>query len=512
MNKKTNPYTEYAEEESMNDQFQPLEAIETFLALFEKHGITYCHWKSNYHIRYALTGIEDVDVLVAEKDFPRFTAILAEQGFKQATSVTNKMQPGVFHFLGNDSATGTLINVHAYTRILTGDHFLKNWALPFEKMLLSDTLTEDGIKITGKSTELIVFVFRSMIKYTTLLDTYFSNRKKARVSSREELNWIMAGTSINESLAKLEQFFPEVPASDFQKAVELLSDESSLTSRILLGRRFKQHLKKYKRYGLVKQSFLTATAVTRMIVNRFFYKAKHMNFLTGGKTIALVGPQATGKSTLATALRSWLGQELKVQVIHAGKPPATWLTYLPNKFIPLFKFLLPDYSSVKIEKKAESEKQAKFPLAFIIRKVLIAHERLHLLRKTFRQSRNGKLIISDRYPSDIVGAIDSATFTQEAIDRETSALKRALMNWEKNLYQQICPPDLVLQLSVPVDIAVDRNRTRQKKGKQTTEYVQTRHSMLLTPEFHHCEVLQFSTDRDFDEMLIEIKQKMWARL
>jgi len=101
----------------------------------EQRNICFFHWKSNYHLECALTGVEDVDVLIAAADFSTFVQVLLEQNFKQANSVTNRMQPGVFHFLGNDSDTGTLINIHAYTRILTGDHFLKSWALPLESML-----------------------------------------------------------------------------------------------------------------------------------------------------------------------------------------------------------------------------------------------------------------------------------------------------------------------------------------------------------------------------------------
>lgn len=493
-------------------QCSPLAAIETILRQFDQSAISYCHWKSNYHIEYALTGREDVDVLVAEDDFPRFVAILLEQGFKQADSVSNRMQPGVFHFLGNDAATGTLINVHAYTRILTGDHFLKNWALPLEQMLLAETVLECGIRVAARSSELIVFVFRNMIKHTTLMDIYLSGGARAQRAVAEEFRWLVSGLDVDTALAKLAQYFPEVPAADFREAMELLASGSSLYRRIALGQRFKRHLRKYRRYSPLRQTVLTLVAVGRMAVNRIAHKEKHMNLLTGGKIIALVGPQATGKSTLAGALKSWLGQELAVRRIHAGKPPATWLTFLPNRVIPMVRVMMPNYTSVKVEKEAESADFSNFPLIFLVRKVMIAHERYRLLRSIYQQSRTGKLIISDRYPSDVVGAIDGATFRDEAISNESSALKRFLMRLERHYYRKICPPDLVLQLTVSVEKAVERNLTRNKKGNQTTEYVRIRHTMQTKPEFHHCPVVKLSTDRDFDDFLIDVKQEVWRRL
>ena len=67
-----------------------------------------------------------------------------------------------------------LVNVHAYVRILTGDHLLKTWALPLERVLLGDTQKVHGICLPSKTADLLVFVFRNMIKHTTLLDIYLA--------------------------------------------------------------------------------------------------------------------------------------------------------------------------------------------------------------------------------------------------------------------------------------------------------------------------------------------------
>jgi hypothetical protein len=88
---------------------KPLRQIAAVLDAMDSAHVRYCHWKSNYHIDYAITAREDVDILIAEHDFPAFVKIMLDQGFRQADSVTNREQPGVFHFLGNDSATGSLI-------------------------------------------------------------------------------------------------------------------------------------------------------------------------------------------------------------------------------------------------------------------------------------------------------------------------------------------------------------------------------------------------------------------
>lgn len=496
--------------DTRSTEWIPLDKLKTLLAQLETHHISYCHWKSNYHLNYALTGKEDVDVLIDFQDFSAFVEILMTLGFKEAESITSKKQPGVFHFLGNDDATGTLLNIHTFSWILTGDHFLKSWNFPFGPMLLAETRYVEGVRAPVAASELIVFVIRHMIKHTTPVDFYMG--MKHVKENEEEYRWLMQDLDIEESVKKLEHYFPEIAPADFHAARELLPQDGRWLEKIRLGFKFRRSINKYLRFGFVKQNVLTFVALTKMAFNKFAKKQKHMHMQTGGKIIALVGPQATGKSTLTSAVQAWLGQELSVECIHTGKPPSTLLTWLPNNFIPLARKIFTGYETVKIEKAAEDNEQHDYPLIFIIRKIILAHDRRKLLQRAYRQSRNGMIFISDRYPSDEIGAIDGATFRDESIAQQRSYLKRVLMRLERKIYQDICPPDLVLQLTVSVEKAVLRNKARDKEGDQTTEYVKMRHAMKYTPDFKRCPVIKISTDQDFQETLIEVKQHIWKHI
>ncbi len=504
----TSSHTELSELDSQG--LHPLEKLQKLLVQLDTRNITYCHWKSNYHLDYALSGKEDFDVLIAFQDFSIFVEILMSNGFKAAESITSKKQPGVFHFLGNDDATGTLINIHTFSWILTGDHFLKSWNFPFGEMLLSETRSVRGVKTPVASSELIVFVIRHMIKHTTPVDFYMG--MKHVPDNAEEYRWLMQDLDIDESIKKLSYYFPEISSDDFHTARQLLPQDGHWLEKIRLGFKFRRSINKYLRFSPIKQYLMTFVALSKMAINKFAKKQKHMHMQTGGKIIALVGPQATGKSTLASSVQAWLGQELSVQCIHAGKPPSTMLTWLPNNLIPLARKIFTGYATVKIEKAAEDNKQHDFPLIFIIRKIILAHDRHRLLRNAYRKSRNGMIFISDRYPSDEIGAIDGATFRDESIKQQRSSLKRFLMRIERKIYRDICPPDLVLELTVSVEKAVLRNKLRDKEGDQTTEYVQMRHSMKYTPHFKRCPVIKISTDRDFEQTLIDVKQHVWKHL
>ena len=47
------------------------ELVRTVFLEANAQNLTYCHWKSNIHLDKALRGDEDLDVLIAPKDFKK---------------------------------------------------------------------------------------------------------------------------------------------------------------------------------------------------------------------------------------------------------------------------------------------------------------------------------------------------------------------------------------------------------------------------------------------------------
>ncbi|MCP3914024.1 MAG: hypothetical protein GY711_00530 [bacterium] len=489
-----------------------LSTVDRVFAEVHEEGIRYCHWKSNHHLHFALAATEDLDLLIEKARFSEFVQILLANGFKPAETLTSRQQPGVYHFLGNDADAGRVINVHAYTRILTGDHLLKSSTWPLERLLLESTREHLGIRVPSASAELIVYAFRAMVKQTTVMDHYFLWRSKG--GSEEELQWLLSAGDMERSRSLLARYFPEIEYADFERALALCSETGTgaFLSRLRLGFRFRRALSKYQRYGSLRRTSLTFLATLKMGWNKIVRRQKPMMLQDGGVVIAFVGPQATGKSTLVKHLRAWLGRELAVMTIHAGKPPATWVTFVPSKLIPILRMIHPDKSTGNVERAIEGGEVKSPPLLFLVRKVMLAWDRRSLLRDVYRQSRNGRIVLSDRYPSELPGAIDGRSFGDEQIEGEKSGFKRWLMAKERSLYAEIPPPDLVFQLSAPVDLAVKRNEERNKEGDQTEEYVRFRHSSQALPVFTRCPVECVATDRGLTETQDEVRRLVWKHV
>jgi thymidylate kinase len=236
---------------------------------------------------------------------------------------------------------------------------------------------------------------------------------------------------------------------------------------------------------------------------------------SGGVVIAFVGPEATGKSTLINATKRWLGEHFVIEHIHAGKPKSSWLTMLPNLFLPLLRSALPSYRPSKIDTRQasaeESEKSPEvYPLISAIRSVFLAYDRRALLTRAFAGAANGSIVLCDRYPSISKGAPDGPQLQQFVIDPKQYPIQSWLAHVEKRLYQQIPAPDMVISLHVPLEVALVRNKNRGKEEPE--DYVRFRHSLASSLEYGNALVDKINTDQPLDQTILEVKKAIWDAL
>ena len=194
---------------------------------------------------------------------------------------------------------------------------------------------------------------------------------------------------------------------------------------------------------------------------------------TGGMIVALVGPKATGKSTLTSELARVFGHHLDVVRLHVGKPPPTALTWIAHMLVPVARWVCPGEASGAYEC-SERRSEKRYSLLFVLRAALLAHDRRILLRRAQRNSVSGALVICDRYPAKTVGAIDSSYFDDTAIERCHSHLKRWLMLQERSIYQSLPRPNLVIRLIAPIETAILRDSERAKESWPNADAVRRR--------------------------------------
>lgn len=495
-----------------------IELIHKLFITLNEYDILYCHWKSNIYLKEMLQGKTDIDLLVAREDVSSFEEILASMRFKRAIVRNGLTFPSVFHYYGLDGETGKIVHVHVYYRIITGESLLKNYHLPLEEMLFQNLKKEGVVKIPDKGAELVLFILRTYLKQAFVGDLVLMARESENI--KRELVWLLDGDSEVHALNLLEKWLPWVDAKLFTDCVRALQIGSSSWQRYMLGLRIRVSLRGYARHSPFWREILLYSRSLQMLGQRIAGQKSRKKVLSSkGKVIAIVGPDASGKSTLVSELEDWLSEDLDVVALHAGKPPSSWITFIPNLFIPLLREVVPRYrtSSIDASKaraKSGNEDSASVgqPLIYALRALLLARDRRKLLMAAHHKAANGTVVLCDRYPSSTIGAMDSPRLEYSPSTTGNSSLSSSILPLERKLYEQIPPSDIVIQLTVPVNLAVMRNEERIKEGKEPEESVRLRHAESTKMIFEKTRVHKISTDQPIEKTILAAKKVIWEDL
>jgi hypothetical protein len=493
-----------------------LATVSTLFERLDEAGVRYCHWKSNWALAETLEGKTDLDLLVSRKDAPSYRRILDDLGFRPAVPHGSAPFPAVEHDHALDDATGALVHVHSYYRVISGGSLVKNYHLPIEEMLLRDVRREAGINVPSRGAELVVFVLRMSLKHATAAELVLVTKDWENV--RREAAWIVTDEARAEAVTLLPVWLPTLDRALFGVALDALTAPASVFRRVVVGRRVRAALRPYARRGRVRAWFAETSAFMDKAVARWRGSTRRLSPAAGGAVIAFVGPEATGKSTLLAEAEDWLGAHFTVRRVHAGKPPSTLLTAVPNLLLPALRSLFPRQRSTRVtaslapdlEEHGTDRSDNRFPLLFGIRSVLLAHDRRALLTRACASAANGAIVLSDRYPSVERGAVDGAQLGYDHEPAPEGEVRRRLAALEARRYRDIPPPDLVVYLTAPLEVALERNRDRGKSEPES--YVLSRHGRSSSLEFERTTVYRLATDRPLDEVTSELRRVIWKAL
>ena len=491
----------------------PMPAIERLFDLLNRDGVEYCHWKGNWSLGQALAGEKDLDVFVDRQSLVKATGALMALGCKPAIAKREPAIPGVIHYYGLDEQQGSLIHVHLYTRIVSGESFIPSHIFPWERLLLEQRRVEGKVQVPARQAELVLFVLRTFIRYGSVLDLAQIIRKPEKI--RAESSWLMKGGSRSESLQLLDAYCPEIGRRIFGECLQSLARRDGLLKRVRLARRLRRRVQAYamsRRIGAYLQAFWGE-------LYRLATKRKNKVLQPGGAVIAFVGPEASGKSTLIAECQRWLGSELDVRAVHAGKPPASWLTRPLRLCLPSLRRLLPGLRPSRRFARESGSGNSSAPAIGVgsvlcaVRLLLLAWARKRLIISARRWAAAGSIVLCDRYPSDS-GGIDSWRLIEHPGARGLGpAIHNLLARAEHRIYAQMPPPDVAVRLSVPLERAKARNRARVKADKEGDAYLEVRHREYQ--DWHMPgvrRILEIDTDQPLGETLGKLKRLMWQSI
>jgi len=489
------------------DEQMALGLIARLLGALHEAKVDYCHWKSTDALARSATGDNDLDLLVDRGSVQKFTEILWRLGFKEAELPQGRRVPGIRDFYGWDPGAARLIHVHAHYQLVLGHDTTKNYRLPVEQAYLASSTQGELFRVPAPAFEFVVLVIRMALKHLTW-DAVLLGRGSLSAKEHQEVAYLAARAGKAEVQRILAEHLPYVDEAVFKACLAALEPGRSPWARVGAGRKLHNSLASCARRPAVVDGLLRPWRTFAWTVERRVRRhAPRRRLAAGGKLIAVVGGDGSGKSTQTAALSRWLSQCFDVTQIHLGKPRWSALTIAVRGVLKLGRMLgLYGFVERPEEEAPSPGRPAAALYGGMLRAVCTARDRYHQYLRARRLAGNGGLVICDRYPLPGIIAMDGPQVARSAGARRDSRLIDRLATLEERYYRGIALPDMLVVLRVNPDVCVAR------KTDETAESVRARSSQVWECDWRQTPAHVLDGGKSQAEVFVELQAVVWSQL
>lgn len=480
------------------DQF-----IKDFFVEVSNKNISFCHWKSNNNLSQALNGIDDIDILVKQADHHKLGHALTAFNFIQHKEAFNHETPFVYHYYALDPISGAIVHLHVYFRIITGGSIFKNYWIKAENLLLTDTQQQGYMPISNAEADFLVFVIRKFLEQPSLVEHYLFLKDYNNVI--HELKWLTQKINEDTLYSLLALHFPQIPQQLFTQCWTALTQKHKIIKRVILGIKMRRHFTNRVTSEIHASLSRTQEFLGVYLRHKFNIKKKSRFLFPGGKLIAFTGSEASGKSTLSKAIASWLNRHFNVCHVHVGKPPKCWRTqpfWLLVRLGVFLKRFLKTISTSSPSSASTTKDVIAINRPHPIVAVLDAIDRAHLLKQCYRKMLTGAFIITDRYTSPDINAIDGPR-----IQPSDNIFYTWLAKIEQGIYRKQIGPDIIIKASVPLETALQRNALREQPEPE--DFVRYRYELAKNLFIGNRNLNIIDTTNSLDSCLNQVKKIIW---
>jgi thymidylate kinase len=483
--------------------------------------VRYCHWKSTTALALGLAGRTDLDLLVDRDAAAVFGATVRAAGFKPFISHPSRRYVGVEDWLGHDTASGRLVHLHVYYRLVLGEDYVKNHVLPIEKAVLDDVVLRDGVKVPAPATELVILVVRALLKYrrTDAAKDALRLGRRGGVppNVRREVQDLSERVTAAELRAAAQRLMPQLPPAVFTDFVDALrSDHRNAAALLRLRGVARRALRGFERLPAHRALAISVSArlqrapgLRRVLRPQSKADLRRKSSAAGGLTVALIGPDGAGKTTVIDEVVRWLGWRLSLRTSYLGTARPSTSTAAVQVLSRYARRLARRREAGGRAPSGSLDRVARLLAA--TRYLAEARDRARRAREGRRLAANGTLVLFDRYPLPWVRLanrpVDGPRIAelQEARGR---GLLGMLQRREEATYAAMPAPDLVILLAVDPEVALAR------KGNQDRDAIvaKARAVQEAAAGADRDGVVVVDAGQPLDTVVGQVEAAIWQRL
>lgn len=439
-----------------------LHTIQALLDAFHKNNIIYCHWKSNEHLSLALNGDTDLDILFLVNQSSKINEILYACGLKRFRAVPLMQYNAIEDYIGLDKNTGKIWHLHLHYRLTLGEKHLKGYTLPWEKELLSHAIWSETYSTycMNPTDEYWLLLLRLAMKFR-LRDIFC----KIKEDDLCEIKWLAEKTKTEDILSRVQLFFDDTGVDKYK---ELLSQKLIYHRQFINLRKYLQvylapftGYRGYESYAkkAVREFFWCLSGIMRRLNIRSSNPSRRL-FPNGGHVIAFVGSDGAGKSTIVSKTYSEFKKKIDVITLYMGSGNGSCsLLRFPMKLVA--RHVGGKGLGHKVENELQNQehnslKSRMYHIAKVIWATALMLEKRNLLKKMVKCRNNGLLVLTDRYPQIDTPGYGDGPLLSGFLNRPGFLSKLAKQEYQiyYNFYRN--PPDVIIYLSAPVELAIQR--------------------------------------------------------
>jgi hypothetical protein len=463
--------------------------IRSLLAELEIQNIPYVSWKNNHQLGSVLLGIGDIDLFVPSGNRSKFIDLCRSQGWIETINSVSR-HPWVSHFyrLGDNYEC---FHVHVYFKLITGETWIKEYSIPFDSWMIESRVwsVNHDVWVLNDSSQAYLFLVRHLLKCGS-----FSSRllyKREIDSYREE--WKVCRDKLGA-----DDIVGPTDLSPYLKDSRAFSDNLDLPS-IRSAVLFRWSFLPFLRYKLHSLPLRRVQSFLLRLKNKVFLKQKKL-LPGGGLTIAISGVDGSGKTTMLQEVEKVLAQFLTVERFHLGRPQGQLIEFV-------WRFL------------GNKSENSTMPGCFDINTpssrgramngAILALLRLRKARFIINRASRGGLMLTDRWPTDEVGKMDGPRVILGENSGWIQHLCKRIESWA---YASMPRADICYFFVVPIDVAIERNRSRIKENKETDEQISARFHGNIDYKPLASKTIRFENSGDFSLKRKELFDNVWHEI